>query len=207
MRIAIVHPWFLANGGAEQVVNVLAQILPSADIFTLMFNENNLTANLRGRHVEALSLNFLPAKYHLYRAMLPMYPLMFEALDLRGYDLVISSDSCVAKGVLVDQGAVHICYCHSPMRCLWDMYREYKESFPVLVRPIFTVATHYLRQWDLNAAKRIDKFVANSQNVAQRISTFYRRESDVIYPPVDVESAGMLSTVSDYLYLLCRPTD
>jgi len=207
MRIAIVHPWFLAKGGAEQVVEVLAELYPSADIFTLFFNEKDLPDNLRGRNIHALALNWLPAKYKLYRSMLPFYPLMFESLDLRDYDVVISSDSCVTKGILINQNAIHVCYCHSPMRCLWDLHREFREELPAIARPIFTLATHYVRQWDFSAAKRVDDFVANSQNVAQRISKFYGRESTVIYPPVNTLKGFISPTTDDYYLSVGRLTN
>jgi glycosyltransferase involved in cell wall biosynthesis len=207
MRIAIVHPWFLAHGGAEQVVDALAKTFPTADFYTLFYNEKDLPKNLRGRKIKALKLNWMPGKYQLYRFMLPLYPLMIESLDLTGYDLILSSDSCVMKGVLIDQNAVHICYCHSPMRCLWDLRRQFTESFVEPVRSIFTLGTHYVRQWDFAAAQRVDKFVANSYNVAQRITKFYRQESTVIYPPVDTSSAFISHSHDDYYLSVGRLTD
>src|ERR1700751_247289 len=185
MRIAIVHPWYLANGGAEQTVNVMAGLYPEADFFTLFYRSQDLPSSLRDRRVKALWWNWLPAKYRWFRYLLPLYPLAFESLDLRGYDLGLSSDSCVTKCILVDQDTTHICYCHSPMRCLWDMRLEFSANMCPLARPIFTVGTHYVRQCDFAAAQRVDMFVANSKNVAERIRRFYRRESLVVYPPVD----------------------
>src|SRR5277367_3527168 len=153
MRIAIVHPWFLAHGGAEQTVNVLAAMYPGADFFTLFYRKQDLPANLAGRSITALPWNWLPAKYRLYPYLLPFYPLAFESLDLRGYDLILSSDSCVTKCILIDQGAVHVCYCHSPMRCLWDKRREFQESLPGVAKAAFTVGSHYVRQCDFAAAQ------------------------------------------------------
>jgi glycosyltransferase involved in cell wall biosynthesis len=207
MRVAIIHPWFLIGGGAEQVVDALAGMYPSADIFTLFYDERHLPPNVKGRRIQALSLNWIPAKYSLYRPLMAFYPLMFESLDLRGYDMVISSDSCVAKGIIVDQNAVHICYCHSPMRCLWDLHREYRSAFPPVARPFFTLASHYVRQWDLNAAARVDEFVANSRNVAQRISKFYRRPSKVIYPPVNTDQGYISQSIGDYYFSVGRLAD
>jgi glycosyltransferase involved in cell wall biosynthesis len=198
MRIAIVHPWYLANGGAEQTVNALAQIYPEADFFTLLYCQDDLPSHLRNRKITALRINWMPAKFQLYRYMLPFYPLMFEALDLTGYELIISSDSCVTKGILIDQGAVHICYCHSPMRCLWDRHRDFSRSFSKAVKPIFTLGTHYVRQWDFSASQRVDGFIANSHNVAERIRTYYRRESTVIYPPVDTHKGYVSATHEEY---------
>jgi glycosyltransferase involved in cell wall biosynthesis len=207
MKIAIVHPWYLANGGAEQTVNALASAFPTADFFTLFYNECDLPSNLRGRKIHALKLNWIPGKFQVYRLLLPFYPLMIESLDLRGYDLIISSDSCVIKGVLIDQGATHICYCHSPMRCLWDLRRPFTESFKGPVRTVFTLGTHYVRQWDFNAAQRVDSFAANSYNVAQRIKKFYRRNSKVIYPPVETSNGYISSTHDDYYLSVGRLTN
>jgi glycosyltransferase involved in cell wall biosynthesis len=200
MRIAIVHPWFLAQGGAEQTVNVLAAMYPGADFFTLFYREQDLPANLAGRSITASAWNWLPAKYRLFRYLLPLYPLAFESLDLRGYDLIISSDSCVTKCILIDQGAVHVCYCHSPMRCLWDLRREFRENMRSIARPIFALGSHYVRQCDFAAAQRVDTFIANSKNVAERIQSFYRRKSRLLYPPVNT-SKGYIAEKTENYYL------
>jgi glycosyltransferase involved in cell wall biosynthesis len=204
MRIAIVHPWFLANGGAEQTVNVLAAMYPGADVFTLFYREEDLPSNLAGRSITALSWNWLPAKYWLFRYLLPLYPLAFESLDLRGYDLILSSDSCVTKCILADQGAVHVCYCHSPMRCLWDLRREFRESLPAIARSVFALCSHYVRHCDFAAAQRVDAFVANSKNVAERIESFYRRESRLLYPPVDTHRGYIADETEDYYLFVGR---
>jgi glycosyltransferase involved in cell wall biosynthesis len=204
MRIAIVHPWFLANGGAEQTVNVLAAMYPGADIFTLFYREQDLPTNLAGRSITACSWNWLPAKYWLFRYLLPLYPLAFESLDLRGYDLILTSDSCVTKCILTDQGAVHVCYCHSPMRCLWDLRREFRDSVPRIARWLFALTTHYVRNCDFAAAQRVDSFVANSKNVGERIKSFYRRESRLLYPPVDTYKGYIADSTEDYYLFVGR---
>jgi glycosyltransferase involved in cell wall biosynthesis len=207
MRIAIVHPWYLAFGGAEQTVSAIGDLYPDADLFTLFYRQQDLPENLQSHQVFASSLNWLPGKYGVYRYLLPAYPLLFESLDLRGYDLVITSDSCVTKGVLIDQNAVQICYCHSPMRCLWDMYRDFSSSRSALARPIFTLGTHYVRQWDFNAAQRVDSFIANSRNVSERIRKFYNRESTLIYPPVRTEGGFLAERQEDFYLTVGRMTD
>jgi glycosyltransferase involved in cell wall biosynthesis len=206
MKIAIVHPWFLAHGGAEHTVNVLAEMYPEADFFTLLFNERDLPPSVRGRTIRASKANILPWKYQSYRFLMPFYPMGFEGIDLRGYDLIISSDSCVAKGVLIDQAARHICYCHSPMRALWDLRFEFRDMLPWVVRPFFSRITHSLRQWDFQAAQRVDYFVANSAFVAERIGRFYRRESQVIYPPVNEHSHTVSATHENYYLSVGRLT-
>jgi glycosyltransferase involved in cell wall biosynthesis len=131
----------------------------------------------------------------------------FESLDLRGYDLIISSDSCVTKCLLTDQGAVHVCYCHSPMRCLWDLRREFRDRMRGVVKLIFTIGSHYVRQCDFAAAQRVDTFIANSKNVAERIQTFYRRESRLQYPPVDTSKGYIADKTEDYYLTVGRIVD
>jgi glycosyltransferase involved in cell wall biosynthesis len=200
MRIAVVHPWFLAMGGAEATVDALAVAFPEADIKCLLFQPEHLPIHLLGRDVRGLDMNWLPGKFHWYRHLLPYWPSAVEMVDLRGYDLVVTSDSNIMKGVDTDQGAVHICYCHTPMRCLWDLHLEYYNDLPALVRPIFKYGTHYVRSWDFQAAQRVDHFVANSRYVQTRIRKYYRRDSSVIYPPVESEK-GYLSRNRDDYYL------
>jgi glycosyltransferase involved in cell wall biosynthesis len=207
MKIAIVHPWYLANGGAEQTVSAVGDLFPEADLLTLFYRPQDLPRNLRDRTITPCGMNWLPAKYSLYRYLLPAFPLLFESLDLRGYDLVITSDSCVTKGILIDQDALQICYCHSPMRCLWDLYHEFSRDRSTLTRPIFNLGAHYVRQWDFSAAQRVDHFVANSHNVAARILKFYRRESTVIYPPVETGKGFLAERHEDYYLSVGRLTE
>ncbi len=207
LKIAIVHPWFLAQGGAEHVVDVLAGIFPDADICTLFYTKEGLPPNLKSRNIYASKANWLPFKYAIYRHLLAFYPIAFEEIDLRGYDLVITSDSCVAKGVIIDQGARHICYCHSPMRALWDQRFEFRSLLGGISRPIFTLATHLVRQWDFQAAQRVDCFVANSNYVAERIKQYYRRECEVIYPPVILQTGPLASDHDNYYITVGRMTE
>ncbi len=185
MRVAILHPCFVSLGGGEQTAGVLAEAFPQADVFALLCDQGELPFQLLGKTIRSLPINWLPAKYRYFRHLLPLWPVAIESIDLHGYDVVITSDSSVMKGALVDQNATHICYCHSPMRCLWDLHREYYESMPYLIRPLFAVGTNYVRQWDFQAAQRVDHFIANSMHIAQRIHKYYRRDSSVIYPPVN----------------------
>lgn len=188
MRIAIVHPWFLALGGAEQTVGAIAEMFPEADIFTIFYDRRVLPEQLAGRRIFASGWNWIPGKYHFYRYLLPLYPYAFEKIDLRGYDLVISSDSCLSKGILADDEATHVCYCHSPMRCLYDQYQESLEELPWLGRAIFSFVAQHLRMWDYIAAHRVNGFVANSRYISQRIRAFYGLDSEVVYPPVQIRS-------------------
>jgi glycosyltransferase involved in cell wall biosynthesis len=187
MRAAIVHYWLLNRRGGEKVLEALCRMLPDADIFTLFYDPKWLSPQLQRHKITASFLN--PAR-RWYRDLLPLMPMALESFDLRDYDLVVSSESGPAKGVITRSDTRHICYCHTPMRYLWDLYPAYRNEWTHsrLKRFLMTPLTHYLRLWDFSSASRVDRFVANSRNVEQRIRKIYRRESDVVHPPVDVES-------------------
>ena len=189
MRVAIVHHWFVSQGGGERVAEVLASMYPGADLFTLVADRDNLPASLRHRSLRTSFLNRAPNASRVYRHLLPLYPLAVEQLDLSGYNLVLSSDSGPMKGIIVSPSTVHICYCHSPMRYLWDQYHHYRSSMSPLSRSVFSLSAHYVRSWDQRAAQRVTEFVANSSYVAARIRQYYGRDSTVIYPPVDMTRA------------------
>ncbi|SPF38056.1 Glycosyl transferase, group 1 [Candidatus Sulfopaludibacter sp. SbA4] len=187
MRAAIVHYWLLNHRGGEKVLDAICRILPEADIFTLFCDPEMLSPTLR-RH--KIVTSFLNPLRRGYRSLLPLMPLALESFDLRGYDLVVSSESGPAKGVMTPASARHLCYCHTPMRYLWDLYPAYRADFTASrwKRAAMVPLTNYLRLWDFASAARVDHFVANSQNVRRRIWKTYRRAAEVIHPPVDVES-------------------
>jgi glycosyltransferase involved in cell wall biosynthesis len=187
MRVAIVHYWLLTMRGGEKVVEALCRLLPEADLFTLFCAPDRLSPFLRTRRITTSFLN--PAR-RWYRSLLPLMPMALESFDLRDYDLVISSESGPAKGVIVPSSARHICYCHTPMRYLWDLYPAYLHEWSGgrLTRALLPPLANYLRLWDYAGAARVDQFIANSENVRRRIRRAYRRESEVVYPPVAVES-------------------
>lgn len=200
MRVAIVHHWYVSRGGGERVAEALAALYPQADLFALVAVPGQVPSSLAGRRITTSFLDKLPLARSLYRHMLPAYPLAVEQLDLRGYDLVLSSDSGPMKGVIVSPDTVHVCYCHSPMRYLWDQYHAYSNSMGIFQRTAFAASAHYVRNWDQAAAQRVTRFAANSRNVAARIRQYYGRESAVVYPPVDT-CAGYLSNSHDEAYL------
>jgi glycosyltransferase involved in cell wall biosynthesis len=203
VRIAIVHYWFVNYRGGERVVEAIAEMFPRADLFSLVVNPESLPQSLRGHSMHTSFVQKFPGSHRWHRRLLPLYPLALEQFDLGDYDLVISSESGPAKGVLTSARTCHVCYCHSPMRYLWDFYQHYRNSAGIgkWSRPIFTLASHYLRMWDAAAANRVDYFAANSLNVAARIRKTYRRESTVIYPPVNV-AAGYLAQNAEDFYLV-----
>jgi glycosyltransferase involved in cell wall biosynthesis len=199
-RVAIVHYWFVSHRGGERVVESLADMFPDADLFSLVVDRETLSESLRSRPIKTSFLQHLPGSRRWYRCMLPLYPLALEQFDLSSYDLVLSSESGPAKGVITSANTCHVCYCHSPMRYLWDFYHRYKSAatLGLCTRPLFALATHYLRLWDAASADRVDYFVANSHNVAARVRKHYRRECSVVYPPVNVKAGYLAEEIEDY---------
>jgi glycosyltransferase involved in cell wall biosynthesis len=202
MRVAIVHYWLVNMRGGERVLEALCELYPDADVFTHVYAPERMSETIRRHQVRTTLINKLPYARRLYQSYLPLMPFALEQLDLRPYDLVISSESGPAKGVLTRPDALHICYCHTPMRYAWNMYQEYREGLSGLKRWAMSVLLHKIRQWDVTAAARVDYFVANSHNVAQRIRKYYRRDAMVISPPVDLDRfGGAASTSADDFYL------
>jgi len=173
--------------GGEKVLEALCRIFPEADIFTLFYNPEKISPTIRQHKITASFLD--PLRKH-HRSLLPLMPLALERFDLRDYDLVISSESGPAKGVLTPSTTRHICYCHTPMRYLWELYPAYINDYTQSSVKRFFIApvANYMRLWDYATAARVDTFIANSANVQQRIWKTYRRESTVIHPPVAVET-------------------
>jgi len=187
MRTAIVHYWLINRRGGEKVLDALCRLLPDADIFTLFCDPVTLSDELRRHRIVVSPLNRFR---RVYRSLLPVMPMALESFDLRGYDLVISSESGPAKGVITTSDTRHICYCHTPMRYLWDLYPAYRNEWvhSRLTRAAMAPLTNYLRLWDYASAARVDRFIANSENVRRRIWKTYRREAGVVHPPVEVET-------------------
>ncbi len=204
MRVAIVHHWFIGYRGGEKVIENLLELYPDADLFTLFWEPDKLPAIFRERKVTTSFLNKYSFLKHNHRLALPLMPLALEQLDLRGYDLVISSESGPSKGVLADPEALHICYCNSPMRYIWDMYHEYRGSMGWLQRALFTPLAHSLRQWDRSTAAGVDHFIADSSFIAKRIMRCYHRDSHVINPPVDLGMFAPGSERGDYFFTLAE---
>jgi glycosyltransferase involved in cell wall biosynthesis len=205
-RVAIVHYWFVRRRGGERVVEALLEMFPQADVFALIVDRVWRDSTFRSRNVTTSFLQRLPGVTRYYRKLLPLFPYAVEQFCLDKYDLVISSESGPAKGVLTPSHTCHICYCNSPMRYLWDMYHQYRhgKGMGPATRLAFSLSAHYVRMWDVAAAARVDHFVANSRNVASRILKCYRRKATVINPPVLVSAGYVSSEVEDY-YLVVSP--
>ena len=187
MRVALIHDWLTGLRGGEKVLEALCEVYPSATLFTLVHIPGSTSPIIESLPIRTAFTQRLPGVRKHYRWYLPVYPWAIESLDLREYDLLISSSHCVAKGAIPSPDAIHFCYCHTPMRYIWDRFTDYfgsgfKSRF--LYRPF----AHYLRKWDVASAQRVHHFIANSRYVAERIHNYYRREPDaVIHPPVDTD--------------------
>jgi glycosyltransferase involved in cell wall biosynthesis len=204
LRVAIVHHWFISRGGGERVVETIASLFPSADLFTLFLDKEKLPPALQKHKITTSFIDRSGVTRKAHRHFLPLYPLAVEMLDLSGYDLIITSDSGPMKGVLTDPHSTHICYCHSPMRYIWDGYSAYLRGMPRLTRLLFGVAAHYVRNWEYAAAQRVDHFIANSNYVAERIHKYYRRDSTVIHPPINTSQSFLARKHEDYYLAVGR---
>ena len=197
VKVALVHYWLVGMRGGEKVLETFCDIFPDADIFTLVADPDKLSPKLRRHRLTTSFLQKIGGRRH-YQKMLPLMPYALEALDLTGYDLVISSEAGPAKGVITRPDALHICYCHSPMRYIWDLYPQYMAEAGFLARAVLALSAPRLRQWDVTTSHRVDHFIANSAYVARRIEKFYRREATVIHPPVEVSRFRITDGAKDY---------
>ena len=187
LRVALVHHWLVKMRGGEKVLEALCKMFPKADIFTLVCNPDAITDTIKSHRIQTSWLQKFPGAVRHYRHYLPLFPLAIEQFDLSAYDLVISSDASVCKGVLTNPETCHICYCHSPIRYAWSAFHTYLNlSQSVWQRKLLPFVANYLRIWDHSASSRVDYFIANSWNVARRIRKYYRRESTIVYPPIRV---------------------
>lgn len=186
-RVAIVHDWLTGMRGGEKVLEAICELYPDARIFTLLHVPDRVSPVIERHRITTSFIQLIPGAANHYRQLLPLFPFAIELFDLDDYDLVISSSHCAAKAALRSGRAVHVCYCHSPMRYAWDQFDAYFGPDQVgrvrsrLLRPVMAA----LARWDAATAGRVDRFLANSQYVAGRIERYYNRGSTVVYPPVD----------------------
>lgn len=203
MKVALVHDWLTGMRGGEKCLEALCELFPTATLFVLVHVKGSVSEAIEKMDIRTSFVQRLPFARKRYRSYLPLFPTAVEQFDMRPFDLVVSSSHCVAKGVIPRADSIHICYCNTPMRYVWAMYEEYfgagrLRGFSRLAVPLFA---NYLRMWDVASSQRVDAFVANSENVRKRIWRYYRRESEVIFPPVDTESTW-LSTEDDGYFLI-----
>jgi glycosyltransferase involved in cell wall biosynthesis len=207
MRVAIIHDWLTGMRGGERVLEALLELHPGAELFTLLHVPGSVSAPIEARPIHTSFLQHVPTAHRAYRWLLPLLPRAVESLDLRGFDLVISSSHCVAKGAKVPQGVPHLCYCHTPMRYVWDQQDAYfgpgRARWPV--RAAARAVAPRLRAWDVRSAGGVHRFVANSRLVQERIYRFYLRPSVVVHPPVDLERFAPAAERDDYYLVLGAP--
>lgn len=190
MKVALVHDHLAQDGGAERVLMVLQQMFPDAPTYTLLYDPQGAHPDFKGKDIRTSFIQRLPFGVRKYQWYLPLMPLATESYDLTGYDLVISSSSAFAKGIVTSPNALHVCYCHTPTRFLWTDTHSYVQELkmPRVVKWFIPRVLSRIRQWDQLAANRVDVFVGNSKTVQQRIQKYYRRESELVYPPVDLKT-------------------
>ncbi len=187
MRVALVHDWLTGLRGGEKVLEVLCELFPEATLFTLVYVQGTTSPTIESLPIRTAFTQKLPGVKQLYRWYLPLHPWAIETLDLSEFDLVVSSSHCVAKGVVPREGALHISYCHTPMRYVWDRFEDYFGS-GLKAKLVYGPVAKRLRAWDRASARRVDHFIANSTYVSERIENYYDRTADtIIPPPVDTQ--------------------
>lgn len=202
MKVAIIQEWLVTVGGSDKVVKAILDVFPDADIYTLVAKKDVCDElGIPWEKVHTSFIQKMPLGTKKHRAYLPLFPFAIEQFDLRGYDVVISSSHCVAKGVLTKADQLHICYCHSPIRYCWDMYNEYLEESHLdkgfkswLVR----LMLHPIRQFDAIAGNRVDYYISNSDYVGQRIRKTYRRKATTIHPNIDISNFELCNDKKEY---------
>ena len=185
MKVAIIHYWFITRRGGEKVVESILKLFPDADIYTLFYDKDKYGGYLEKHKIYTSKYNSPFFRKH-YQKLFPFYPKFLDSLQLKkNYDLIISSESGPAKGIKIQNNAKHICYIHSPMRYCWGFTNEYLKTINPIFRPIAKHFFEKLKKWDLTTVNNVDFYIANSNNVANRVEKFYNRDSEVIYPPID----------------------
>jgi glycosyltransferase involved in cell wall biosynthesis len=197
MKVALVHYWLVNMRGGERVLEALCDLYPDADIFTLIVDFDRISEKIKKHRIFTSFLQKIGGQ-SAYQKMLPLMPFALESFDLAGYDLIISSEAGPAKGIIPRPDALHICYCHSPMRYVWDLYPQYRAQSGFLSRMALSFFAPFLRQWDVTTSARVDYFIANSRYVAARIRKYYRRDATVIYPPVDMSRFSVAERSDDF---------
>ncbi len=188
IKVALVHDWLNGMRGGEKCLEVLCELFPDADLYTLIHEKGKLSKVIESMKISTSFIQHMPFGLKKYRHYLPLFPLAIEQFKLNGYDLIVSSSHCVAKGVKHDDSVYHISYVHSPMRYVWDQFDTYfrQPRTSMLVRIGAEATRSYLQHWDSKTSKRVDTFICNSQNIRRKIRDYYNRESQVVHPPVDL---------------------
>lgn len=204
MKVAIVHDWLTGMRGGEKVLEALCELYPDAPVYTLLHFPGNVSRTIESHAIHTSFLQNAPAVNRYYRHYLPLFPTAIEAFRFDEYDLILSSSHCVAKAVIPPPSALHLCYCHTPMRYIWSHYDDYfgDRRSGIIQKAAMDSILNSLRRWDASTVNRVHYFAANSRAVAERIVRYYNRKSTVIYPPVDLQFFEPPKTGRDNFYLM-----
>jgi glycosyltransferase involved in cell wall biosynthesis len=200
-KTAIIHYWLVNMRGGEKMLEALLELFPRADIYTHVYDPKAVSPLINSHPVYTSYINKLPFAKNLYQKYMPLMPNALKEFDLQKYDLIISSEAGPVKGVVPNPDAYHICYCHSPMRYLWDMYHEYFRKSGFITRFFMKRLVPSLRLWDLGSANMVDRFITNSHYVAKRIKRYYNRDADVVYGPAAIEKFLPMERKAEDFYL------
>ncbi|NQT96038.1 MAG: glycosyltransferase family 4 protein, partial [Candidatus Omnitrophica bacterium] len=180
MKVALIHDWLTGMRGGEKCLEVFCELFPKATIFTLLHNKGSVSETIENMEIRASFIQHLPGAASGYRNYLPFFPKAIESFDLSGFDLILSSSHCVAKGVKVPDRALHLCYCYTPMRYAWVFFDEYFSISNFFKRKAIAFIIERLKKWDLKTNENVDFFIAISDNVRNRIRHFYERDAEII---------------------------
>ncbi|GMR04381.1 MAG: glycosyltransferase [Thermodesulfobacteriota bacterium] len=201
MKVALVHDWLTGMRGGEKVLEALCEIFPEAHLFTLFHIPGSVSSEIEERPIKTTFVQKLPFVKKHYRLYLPLFPMAAESLDLSGYDLIISTSHCAAKGIITPPGAFHVSYIFTPMRYIWDKFDDYFGDRFWLKKRALGLVCHYLRAWDSASSRRVDAFIAISDYIAERVKKYYGRDSTVVNPPVDCARFSMTRAEPEDFYL------
>lgn len=199
MRVAIIHDWLTGMRGGERCLEVFCEIFPDAHLYTLLHIPRSVSSIIEQMPIQTSFVQRLPFSKRGYRRYLPLFPMAVEHFNLKGYDLILSCSHCVAKGIIPPPDALHISYLFTPMRYAWDMYGDYFGEKKSRMIPFFI---HYLRMWDVTSSERVDHFLCISKHVENRVKKFYRREGEVIHPPVDIRRFRLQDKKEDFFLIV-----
>jgi glycosyltransferase involved in cell wall biosynthesis len=199
MRVAIIHDWLTGMRGGERCLEIFCELFPEADLYTLLHIPGSVSPTIGKMSIKTSFIQRLPFSKKSYRRYLPLFPMAVERFNLKGYDLILSCSHCVAKGVIPPPDGLHISYTLTPMRYAWDMYGEYFGGSRSRIIPFFI---HYLRMWDVTSSERVDYFLCISNHVKNRVKKYYRREAEIIHPPVESNRFRLREEQKDFFLIV-----
>ena len=198
MKIAIIHYWLIKMRGGEKVLENICDIYPQADIYTHVLDKENISSKIKKHNIFTTFIDKLPNSKKLYKYYLPLMPLGLKLLNLRSYDLIISSESGPSKGIVKNYNAKHVCYCHSPMRYIWDMSSVYYNKFNIFEKIGYNIFSKYLKRWDVKSSNDIDLILANSLFVKNRIKNNWKKDSKILNPTINFQNYKKNNTNKEY---------